>query len=77
MSGRVCVVTGANGGIGKATATALAQRGAHVVLACRSPTKVGSFEIKLLLKYSNYLDSKLRNDNEIVVLTYYVARLPS
>ncbi|CAN0537866.1 unnamed protein product, partial [Ectocarpus sp. 12 AP-2014] len=39
MSGRVCIVTGANAGIGKATATALAQRGARVVLACRSPTK--------------------------------------
>ncbi|CAM9094906.1 unnamed protein product, partial [Hapterophycus canaliculatus] len=39
MSGRVCVVTGANAGIGKATATALAQKGAHVVLACRSQTK--------------------------------------
>ncbi|CAM9709541.1 unnamed protein product [Pylaiella littoralis] len=39
MSGRVCVVTGANAGIGKATATALAQKGAHVVLACRSPIK--------------------------------------
>ncbi|CAM9142309.1 unnamed protein product [Scytosiphon promiscuus] len=39
MSGRVCVVTGANAGIGKATATALAQKGAHVVLACRSQKK--------------------------------------
>ncbi|CAN0176525.1 unnamed protein product, partial [Laminaria digitata] len=39
MSGRVCVVTGANAGIGKATATALAQQGAHVVLACRSLSK--------------------------------------
>lgn len=48
MSGRVCVVTGANAGIGKATATALAQKGAHVVLACRSPIKVGAFEQELL-----------------------------
>lgn len=36
VEGKVCVVTGANAGIGKATAAGLAQAGAHVVLACRS-----------------------------------------
>ncbi|HEX9034598.1 MAG TPA: SDR family oxidoreductase [Streptosporangiaceae bacterium] len=35
MAGRVCVVTGASSGIGKATATALASLGATVVLVCR------------------------------------------
>lgn len=33
---QVCLVTGANAGIGYATAKKLAERGAHVVLACRS-----------------------------------------
>ena len=36
VAGRLCVVTGANTGIGRVIATELAARGAHVVLACRS-----------------------------------------
>ena len=36
MRGKVCVVTGANSGIGRVTALELAQRGATVVLICRN-----------------------------------------
>jgi NAD(P)-dependent dehydrogenase (short-subunit alcohol dehydrogenase family) len=39
MSGRTVIVTGANSGIGRAAATALAGAGAHVVLAVRSTDK--------------------------------------
>ena len=35
MNGKVCLVTGANAGLGKATATGLARAGAYVILACR------------------------------------------
>jgi retinol dehydrogenase 12 len=36
MRGKVCVITGANTGIGRVTAVELASRGARVILACRS-----------------------------------------
>ncbi|MCB9786591.1 MAG: SDR family oxidoreductase [Deltaproteobacteria bacterium] len=39
MTGRTCVVTGANTGIGRVTAAELARAGARVVLACRSEEK--------------------------------------
>ncbi|WP_297084033.1 oxidoreductase [uncultured Demequina sp.] len=39
LTGRVAVVTGANGGLGLETTAALAGAGAHVVMAARSPHK--------------------------------------
>ena len=36
MNGKICIVTGANAGIGKATAVGLAQRGATVIMICRN-----------------------------------------
>ncbi|WP_022836483.1 SDR family oxidoreductase [Salisaeta longa] len=39
LTGHVCVVTGANSGIGKETARALARQGAEVAMVCRSPER--------------------------------------
>lgn len=39
MDGKICMVTGANRGIGKATAVGLAKLGANVVMVCRDPDR--------------------------------------
>lgn len=42
LTGRVAVVTGANGGLGQASAAALAGAGAHVVMAARDQAKAAA-----------------------------------
>lgn len=39
LSGRLCMITGATGGLGRAAAIAVARRGASVVLQCRDPSR--------------------------------------
>ncbi len=36
MKNKVCIITGANAGVGKESALGLAKLGAHVVMVCRS-----------------------------------------
>jgi NAD(P)-dependent dehydrogenase (short-subunit alcohol dehydrogenase family) len=39
LRGRICLVTGANRGIGLATSIALARAGGHVVMVCRDEAR--------------------------------------
>lgn len=39
LTGRICLVTGANRGIGLATSIELARAGGHVIVACRDPSR--------------------------------------
>lgn len=48
LSGRVAVVTGANGGLGLETAKALAGHGAHVVMAVRNQDKAAGARDEIL-----------------------------
>ena len=61
MQGKVCIVTGANSGIGKATALGLAQMGATVVMVCRDQVK-GE-------KAQNEIKEKSGNDSIDLMLT--------
>lgn len=51
LAGKRFVVTGANTGIGRVTAETLAQRGAHVVFACRSEDKTRPIVDELTAKH--------------------------
>ncbi|HVA67284.1 MAG TPA: SDR family oxidoreductase [Elusimicrobiota bacterium] len=47
MRGKVCLVTGANAGIGKETAAGLAVLGARVILACRDMKKAAAAKMEI------------------------------
>ena len=62
LGGRVAVVTGANTGIGKEIARGLAQRGATVVLACRSVDRGQAAADEIVRSTGNALVSVMQLD---------------
>ena len=53
MNGKICVVTGANRGIGRATAQELADLGATVILVCRNRAKGEQAKQEIIEKSNN------------------------
>jgi NAD(P)-dependent dehydrogenase (short-subunit alcohol dehydrogenase family) len=52
MNKKVCLITGANSGIGKAAAIQIARKGYHVIIACRSQSR-GEAALKEIRDTSN------------------------
>jgi retinol dehydrogenase 14 len=80
MQGKTVIVTGASSGIGKATATALSQQGARIILICRCDSKgraamreitsvTGNPQVDLLLCDFASQRQIRRVANEILMLT--------
>jgi NAD(P)-dependent dehydrogenase (short-subunit alcohol dehydrogenase family) len=53
MQGKICLITGANSGIGKATALRLAQMGATVIMVCRDRTRGEEAQREIQTKSGN------------------------
>jgi len=62
MQGKICMVTGANSGIGKATALELAQMGATVVMVCRDRARGEETKREITTKSRNNAVDLLQAD---------------
>ncbi|KKN39192.1 hypothetical protein LCGC14_0745760 [marine sediment metagenome] len=58
MEGKICLITGANSGIGKATAIGLAKEGATIIMLCRDKDR-GEKAKKEIIDFTNNKDVEL------------------
>ena len=73
MTGKICLVTGATNGIGKATAQALAQMGATVIIVGRNPAKCAAVVSEIKKKSGNNTVEALIADLSIMAEVRQVA----
>ena len=53
LDGKTCLITGANSGLGFATAIEFAKKGAHVIMACRSDIPEAGIKVQQLSGHKN------------------------
>ena len=73
MEGKICLVTGANAGIGKSTCLALASKGAKVVMSARNRQKAEEVRMEIVASTGNphiyLINADLSSFKEVVKLT--------
>ena len=75
LSGRLCLVTGGNAGLGRATAIELAKRGAHVRLLCRDPNRALLARDEIRSETANeYVEADTLNIADLDAVREYVDR---
>ena len=62
LTGKICVVTGASGGLGRESARALAKTGAHVILAARNRRPLADTEAWIRAEVPNAVTSTVELD---------------
>ena len=77
MQGKIVVLTGANAGIGRATAQALVAAGAHVVMACRNLDKAEAAraEIAAAVGGADRLEPMPLDISDLASITRFAAEL--
>ena len=75
MKGKIVIVTGANSGIGKATAAQLADMGATVILACRSRERGEAALNELMLRQRTLLCADARSTSPTLTASARSPRL--
>ncbi|MEZ4224260.1 MAG: SDR family NAD(P)-dependent oxidoreductase [Polyangiaceae bacterium] len=68
LSGKTCLVTGANSGLGYATARGLALRGASVMMLCRNPERGRSARLALVDEVSGAGAARVEERVELAIV---------
>ena len=75
---KVCLITGANSGIGKATALGLAQMGATIVMVCRDRARGEEAQREIKMKSGNEaVDLLIADLSARRLMTYFATLKPT